>query len=146
MTQKFFFSILAFFISMTLGFAQGTTTAADDKAPQFKWTETTHNFGTIEQNKPVTASFEFVNSGKQPLIIQSAKGSCGCTGVKHPTEPIAPGEKGTITATFNAAAVGAFHKSVTVTANVADQNVMLFIKGEVTPTPVQSNVPATEKK
>jgi hypothetical protein len=113
--------------------AQTNTPKSEDMMPQFQWTSLTHDFGTIEHNKPVTAEFEFVNSGKKPLIIQSARGSCGCTGVKYPVEPIAPGEKGKIAATFNAAAVGTFHKSVTVNANTSDGSVMLFIKGEVKP-------------
>jgi hypothetical protein len=131
--KKFIFSLLPIlFFVVSASFAQSNV-KSDDFAPQFRWSSTTHDFGSIELNNPVTAEFEFVNTGKKPLIIQSAKGSCGCTGVKHPVEPIAPGEKGKISATFNAAAVGAFHKSVTVNANVPDGSVLLFIKGEVKP-------------
>lgn len=98
----------------------------------FKWTKgTTHDFGTIEQNKPVTANFKFTNESNIPMIISNARGSCGCTGVKFPTEPIAPGEASEISATFNAAAVGDFHKTVTVNANTADGSTTLIIKGKV---------------
>ncbi|TAF34079.1 MAG: DUF1573 domain-containing protein [Cytophagales bacterium] len=97
----------------------------------FKWDKTTHEFGNIAQNKPVSATFTFTNNSKVPMIISNARGSCGCTGVKFPTEPIAPGETGEISATFNAAAVGAFHKTITVTANVIEGAAVLNIKGTV---------------
>ncbi|TAD99781.1 MAG: DUF1573 domain-containing protein [Bacteroidetes bacterium] len=97
----------------------------------FGWSKTTHEFGKITQGTPVTATFEFTNTGKSDLIISNAKGSCGCTGTTFPKEPIAPGKKATITATFNAASPGAFHKTVTVTANTEEVNSILNIKGEV---------------
>jgi hypothetical protein len=46
-------------------------------------------------------------------------------------EPIAPGKKGSVKATFNAAALGAFNKSIRVTANVEGGAETLYIKGEV---------------
>ncbi len=97
----------------------------------FKWDKTLHEFGNIMQNKPVTASFKFTNTSNMPLIISNARGTCGCTGVKYPTEPIAPGESADISATFNAAAVGDFHKTVTVTANIIEGSAVLHIKGKV---------------
>lgn len=98
---------------------------------KFKWEETTHNFGKIEQGKPVSTEFTFTNAGSTPLVISNVKGSCGCTVTQYTKEPIAPGKTGTVKATFNAAAMGAFNKSVRVTANVEGGNETLFIKGEV---------------
>ncbi|AXE17433.1 DUF1573 domain-containing protein [Runella rosea] len=98
----------------------------------FGWTETDHNFGQITQGKPVTAEFAFTNKGAAPLIIRKAYGSCGCTGVDYPKQPIMPGASGTIKATFNAAAVGTFNKTVTVESNAEGGLVTLNIHGEVT--------------
>src|SRR5688572_12103946 len=39
----------------------------------------THDFGTIEYAGNGTYEFKFKNTGKEPLIISDAKGSCGCT-------------------------------------------------------------------
>ena len=33
----------------------------------FQWTETDHDFGKIQKGKPVTASFEFTNTGRNRL-------------------------------------------------------------------------------
>jgi hypothetical protein len=101
---------------------------------KFKWDEKTHDFGKINQGTPVKHEFIFTNTGGSPLIISNVKGSCGCTVTKYSKEPVPPGKTGTVTATFNAAAMGSFHKSVRVTANVEGGNETLFIKGEVAKT------------
>lgn len=97
----------------------------------FAWEKTTHDFGKIVQNKPVTYVFEFTNTGDSPLVITNAQGSCGCTVPSYPKEPIGPGEKGEIKVSFNAASMGVFNKTVTITANT-DKPATLIIKGEVT--------------
>ncbi|GAB3332413.1 DUF1573 domain-containing protein [Larkinella ripae] len=97
----------------------------------FKWEETTHDFGKIQQGKPVVAEFSFENNGGVPLVISSARGSCGCTGVEYPKEAILPGKAGKIKATFNAASVGTFNKTVTVESNAEGGISVLTIRGEV---------------
>ncbi|MFD2572948.1 DUF1573 domain-containing protein [Spirosoma soli] len=97
----------------------------------FNWSKTTHNFGRVTQGKPVTAEFTFTNKGEVPLVINSAKGSCGCTGVDYPKAAILPGQSGTIKATFNAAALGAFNKTVTIESNAEESTTILHFKGEV---------------
>lgn len=112
-----------------------TTVSVESGSPtamaKFKWEKTTHDFGKIQQGKPVSIEFTFTNQGSSPLVISNVKGSCGCTVTKYSKEPIAPGKTGNIKATFNAAAMGAFNKSVRVTANVEGGTETLFIKGEV---------------
>ncbi len=104
---------------------------APTDVPAFKWeSNTTHDFGKIPQGTPASTTFEFVNNGKTDLILSNVKPSCGCTTPEYTKEPIAPGGKGTIKATYNAAGAGVFNKSITVTSNAGDP-VVLYIKGEV---------------
>ena len=98
----------------------------------FLWESTTHDFGTIIQSEPVEHEFSFTNNGDLPLIIASAKASCGCTVADYTKEAIAPGQQGVVTARYNAAKAGAFTKTVTVTANTDIEAVVLTLKGEVT--------------
>lgn len=91
------------------------------------------DFGKIKQGTPVTHEFKFTNQGAVPLIITNVQPSCGCTTPDWSGEPIPPGGKGFIKATFNAGSMGAFNKSVTVTANIDGGTMQLFIKGEVQP-------------
>lgn len=129
LSTTFIFGVVFFAMS------QASTVAIESGNPssmaKFKWEETTHNFGKIAQGKPVSTEFVFTNTGSTPLVISNVRGSCGCTVTQYTKEPIAPGKTGNVKATFNAAAMGAFNKSVRVTANVEGGNETLFIKGEV---------------
>ena len=99
--------------------------------PQFLWLVTTYDFGKIKANNPVNHEFRFTNSGNAPLVISSVQASCGCTVTDYSKEPIAPGSEGYVKATYNAAKVGVFSKTVTVNANAEESVVQLTIKGEV---------------
>ena len=59
----------------------------------------------------------FTNTGKEPLIIEKAKGSCGCTVPEWPKEPIAPGETAVIKINYDEKRVGPYTKSITITSN-----------------------------
>lgn len=100
-------------------------------APAFSWTTTTHDFGKIKVNKPVTHEFKFTNAGDGTLVISSVQASCGCTVTDYTKDPIPAGAEGYVKATYNAAKVGAFTKTVTVNANAGEGVVQLVVKGEV---------------
>lgn len=102
--------------------------------PVFTWTSTSHDFGKIKQGVPVTHEFEFTNTGDVPLIISTVQASCGCTVAAYTKDPVAPKGKGFIKATFNAASIGVFTKTLTVNANTEEGVVYLTIKGEVVTT------------
>lgn len=93
------------------------------------WQSTSHEFGTIAQGKPVSHTYYFTNNGKEPLVIASVQPGCGCTTQSYSKEPVAPGKKGFVTLTYNAAAAGKFSKSATVVAN--SETFVLSFSGEV---------------
>ena len=124
-----FFSFLA---ASVLAQATQTTPTADPNLAVFEWKAQSHDFGKIKQNLPVTHEFTFVNKGKTPLIITNVQASCGCTTPAWTKDPVPPGGSGFIKATYNAASMGSFNKTVTVTANVESGFVTLSIRGEVT--------------
>jgi hypothetical protein len=95
------------------------------------WKTETIDVGSIPQNTPKPIVFEFKNTGKTAVIVTNVQGSCGCTATDYTKTPIAPGKSGTITATYNAANVGAFSKTVSVTTNVDASVKVLTIKGNV---------------
>ncbi len=119
------------FLSSLLALGVASVVFAGTVLSAIKWVETEHNFGKITKGKPATAEFKFTNAGTEPLIISNARGSCGCTGVEFPKEPLMPGASGIIKATFNAAYAGPFNKSVTVESNAEAGTVVLQIRGEV---------------
>ena len=98
--------------------------------------EYTHDFGTIDEGDVVVHTFEFVNSGTEPLILDKCKGSCGCTVPVCPKEPIAPGATGSIEVKFNSKGKkNKQTKKVTVTANTDPAQTILTINAQVTPAP-----------
>jgi hypothetical protein len=98
----------------------------------FAWMETEHDFGKIPIHKPVAHEFLFTNTGDAPLLISSVTTSCGCTVSEYSKDPIPPGARGYVKATYNAAKAGAFNKTVTINANVEGEAVKLTVKGVVT--------------
>jgi len=103
--------------------------------------ETDFDFGTVEEGEKVKHTFKFKNTGNEPLIISSAKGSCGCTVPKWPSEPIAVGQTGVIDVEFDSKGKpGKGTKRVTVTANTVPAQTFLNITGMVNKDP---NAPAT---
>jgi uncharacterized protein DUF1573 len=96
-----------------------------------KWKSEQIDLGEIPQGKPVSIDFEFVNTGKTAVVITNVKASCGCTATDYTKEPIAPGKKAVVKATYNAAAKGGFTKTVTVTTNADEAPKTLSFKGTV---------------
>jgi hypothetical protein len=105
--------------------------AVEEPTSIIRFDQMTYDFGSIEQGKPVTGNFVFYNDSKVPLVISDVRKSCGCTNVSFPKEPVMPGKSGTVSATYNAAAMGNFMKSVTVMANTKEKAHVLYIKGQV---------------
>ncbi len=77
-----------------------------------------HEFGTVKQGEQVECAFKVTNSGSQPLILEEAHGSCGCTVPDYPKDPIPAGESREIKVKFNSTGKkGKQSKTVTITAN-----------------------------
>ena len=104
-------------------------------APIAHWDKMVNDFGSIAFGVPKTAEFTLTNAGKEPLIISSARASCGCTNLKYAQVPILPGKDAIVSATYNAASQGVFTKTITVTTNASPNPVVLQIKGTVMPPP-----------
>jgi hypothetical protein len=99
--------------------------------PHIKFEVTNHDFGKIQQNGNGKFSFKFTNTGKEPLIIQNVRSSCGCTVASRPNAPILPGESSEISVRYDTRRLGVFHKNITVSSNADNASVVLYIKGEI---------------
>ena len=101
--------------------------------PKISFEKTVHDFGKFkEADGRVTHKFEFVNTGGSDLVIQNVSASCGCTAPRWTRQPIPPGGKGFVAATYDPAGrPGPFRKYVTVISNSNPGNVRLTIAGDV---------------
>ena len=93
-----------------------------------------HNFGDVrEEDGKAVCTFEFTNTGNVPLELKSVQASCGCTTPDWTRTPIAPGEKGTVTAAYSTVGrPGQFSKTITVTTKTEPEHrEVLTIRGNV---------------
>ena len=101
--------------------------------PQLTLDKDIHDYGTIVQNADGVCHFTVTNTGNAPLIISSAKGSCGCTVPKWSDEPILPGASSVIDVKYATNRIGPINKSVTITSNAVNTPTKVIrIKGNVT--------------
>lgn len=131
--KKIFLSLFVSMLVTTALFAQaqtgsGNTNPVDAK---IKFKKETIDFGKTKFNKPVTVTFEFTNISKEPVLIETARASCGCTTPKWTTEPVLPGKSGKIEATYTANSVGKPTKTVYLRVKGVDAEKELIITGTV---------------
>lgn len=125
------FALVAISFTSTAQEAQKTDAAPDPNAPEIVFEKDVHDFGTIPYGGNGTYDFKFSNTGKSPLIITNARGSCGCTVPKWPKEPVAKGQSGSINVQYDTKRPGPFTKTVTISSNAKSPNKVLTIKGVV---------------
>jgi hypothetical protein len=140
--KNLFLSFCLLFVAAT---ATNTLSAQIEKGAKIEFSKEIHDYGTIKYDADPYCTFEFKNTGNEPLIISNAKGSCGCTVPEWSKEPIAPGASGSIRVKYDTKRPGAINKSVTVSTNVVTgtdatgnpiyYDALLKIKGEVGPAP-----------
>jgi hypothetical protein len=136
--KKTIYSIILFLALGVVATAQDakTTTAVKDSAndpnaPEITFESDIHDFGTIEYGGNGVYNFKFSNTGKSPLIISNARGSCGCTVPKWPKEPIKKGETNEINVSYDTKRPGPFTKTVTISSNAKTASKVITIKGVV---------------
>lgn len=108
---------------------------AQDAKSHIAFEKLQHNFGTFKEELGAqTVSFNFKNEGTVPLILNNVQASCGCTTPEWTREPVAPGAKGIIKVSYNPQnRPGVFNKTIRVSSNADNADVVLTITGEVTP-------------
>ena len=115
--------------------------APNPNSPEITFEKDVHDFGNIKQGGNGTYDFKFTNTGKEPLIISNAKGSCGCTVPEWPKQPIKPGESAIIKTTYDTKRAGAFNKTVNITSNAKTADKVITIKGIVETPPKEQTMP-----
>lgn len=95
--------------------------------------DSAQDFGTVVKGKQVKLIFHVQNTGTKPLLIASARPSCGCTVADFTKAPIEPGKSGEINASFdsNHGSPGQIRKTITVATNTPVQHNRLVFTGEV---------------
>lgn len=116
------------FLFLIVFFSMGLQAQAVLKADK-----TSHNFGKFTEDTPVSCVFVFTNVGDEPLVIQQAMSTCGCTVANYTKTPIQPGEKGELHVTYNGKGKypGHFKKSISVRSNASNSLARFYIEGDM---------------
>ncbi|GAA4468703.1 hypothetical protein GCM10023093_26840 [Nemorincola caseinilytica] len=123
--------------SLTTSNAVAVPAATSLNADDLAFADMVHDFGTVPEGPDASFSFTFKNNGKEPIIIQKAQPSCGCTVPSFSGEPVPPGATGKIDVSYHTKGrPNAFTKSITVVSNAGTK--VLTIKGNVEKAPVSS--------
>ncbi len=118
--------LLSFMLMLSLGYASA------QKQAEIKFDKLTYDLGKFSESTPVQkCTFTFTNVGDAPLIINQAVASCGCTVPKYTKKPVAPGQKGTVSVTYNGKGrfPGHFKKTITIRTNGKPEMTRLYIEG-----------------
>jgi hypothetical protein len=100
--------------------------------PEIEFDNFTYDFGKVIRGERLSYTFHFKNIGKSSLLISCIEASCGCTTSVPPKAPIRPGEKGTISITFDSSQkMGDVISYLVVTANTYPAQTVLTVQANV---------------
>jgi hypothetical protein len=119
------------------GAAAAAATTTPESKDYVKFDKVLHDYGTVKKGGNGACQFTYKNTGKEPLIISSCYGSCGCTVPKWPKEPLMPGKTFTIDVNYDTNRQGPFEKTVTVNFQNHTDPTTLKIKGTVEAPPAE---------
>lgn len=134
--KQVFVLFLSFFLVQSV-IAQETEIDGNADGPRIAFVEDTKDFGDITQGDKVSHTFEFENTGNEPLILSNVLTTCGCTATSWPREPITPGETANIEVSFNSAGkMGRQNKVVTIVSNALNAQERVKLITNVLPSKV----------
>ncbi|MEO8210558.1 MAG: DUF1573 domain-containing protein [bacterium] len=133
-TIYFLTGLLTITVIAFLAMTNSKLSASDEDAKIFFET-LEHDFGSVQQGTALEYSFKFINEGDKPLVIESVRPACGCTGAATDGKSeYAGGESGEIKITFNTQGrEGHTEKSIAVSTNdTLNSQINLKFKCDVT--------------
>ena len=108
------------------------TSDKDLLMPIIEFDYDSYDFGEIQQGEFIDIEYNLMNTGNAPLLIRSAKGSCGCTVPDWPKDPINAGNSAKIKVRFNSEGKKGYqNKKVTLITNALPSTRVLTIKGNI---------------
>lgn len=134
-SRRYTIPLLTALLTLLLGVttpALAQEQAETKKGASIAFESLNHDFGTLTQGgEKVSYDFVFTNDGDAPLVITRTTTSCRCISIKTPKRPIKPGEKGSISVTFDPHDEGVTNKAIDIYANIRGTKLTLFVRGEV---------------
>lgn len=117
-------------IAACVALASGACEVADSTG--LVWNKTCHDFGTVSVNAGyITCQYTAVNRSDSTIIILGALSGCGCAVPTYPKDPIAPGEKATVSVTYDTLGRpdGEFEKEIILHTTAPQPTIRLKLRG-----------------
>jgi len=89
------------------------------------------DLGKLEPGSAGSGSITITNGGQYDLAIARVRSSCGLLVTTWPTQPLKPGEQGTITFRYDTGRPGPFERNIVIHTNAWQKNIVIPVKGEV---------------
>lgn len=97
------------------------------RMPNIKFEAAEYNAGKVFEGEKVVYAFKFTNTGKEDLVLESVKASCGCTATEPKDKIVKGGASSEILATFDSRGrQGIQNKTITVRSNDPDQGTIIL--------------------
>jgi Protein of unknown function (DUF1573) len=93
--------------------------------------EVDFDFGEAKRGAVLKHTFKFKNLDSQPIMIETARTTCGCTAASWTQTPIAPNEIGEILVEYDSNKTGDFRKKIKVFFDRQKKGESLWVTGNV---------------
>jgi hypothetical protein len=124
--MKIFFTSLFILLYSALAFSQEAEFSLLERK--------TIKFPDTKAGETLEHTFNFKNTGKQPLVIEGYEVECDCTKLIFPEKAILPGESGELKLTFDTSGKYYFQdRSVLINMNTKKQTEKIRLKVYVIP-------------
>jgi len=124
MNRVYILAVFVFLLSCSNSAKQNNKVQNTDEPltpTTIEFTETSHNFGSLQAGEIVLYTFEFTNTGEQDFRIEELVSDCGCVNARYIKEVVKPGEKGWIEVELDTSGlVGREYKTIEVHGNSAE--------------------------
>ncbi len=117
--------------------------AALNSVPVMSFETDTYDFKEWKEvDGPFSYTYNFTNTGDEPLVISKIQSGCGCSSTSWSTGKIMPGKKGFVKVDFNPKRqAGRHNKRIKIYANTANEYEIVTMKGHITGAPRKKRKP-----
>lgn len=101
------------------------------RAQEISFERPDRRLGALDRGSRTRMRFVFENTGRAPLVIHEIVTTCGCTRPRFSRRPVLPGQRDSLSVTFEAKDPGAFYKKIRVKSNALNGECVLSVQGTV---------------
>lgn len=103
-------------------------TAELEKSPKIYFTESNHDFGTVNEGQVVNYTFKFKNLGKSTLEIKTVNTSCGCTVASISEKVLESGKEGTLRVELDTKnRMGKMSRNISIVSNDPEEPTKILV-------------------